>query len=309
MVQDLQQARELYQRVLGMAPCHGEDLPQYGLTNLVLPAGEGTFVELLQPTSSDSAAARFLARRGEAPYLLIFETKAYDQLLPHLKSLGVRITSETQHETYRSAFIHPASTNGAFMEVIEVKAGFKLVPTANPWPPAGPDWVLQGETHRNRHPLTLQLRQVAVLVSDLDQATERWEEMFGLKATQRHRISFTDLEMAVMPLSDRSAEGGFIELAQPTSFDSPSARFLERYGEGVYLLIFQISDSLMVDAHLKDQGIRYTTSRVTPGYVNFGINSIWLHPNAMKGAFIQLSQVLDPENPWPPAGENWHRGQ
>jgi methylmalonyl-CoA/ethylmalonyl-CoA epimerase len=203
----------------------------------------------------------------------------------------VRITAETQRDNYRSAFIHPASANGAFLEIVQVST------PGNAWPPAGPDW-----SRKEWHPLTRQLRQVAVLVKDLDQATQRWQQMFGLKATRRFQASFTDLEIAVIPLGDGET---FIQLAQPTSSNTSSARFLERYGEGIYLTIFQIDDSLAVDAHLKDQGVRYTTSRVTPGYVNVGFNSIWLHPNSMKGAFIQLSQVLDPNNPWPPAGENW----
>ena len=78
LVRDLEDAGQLYQRILGLESCFAEELPQYGLTNRVLPAGEGTFIELLQPTSTDSAAVRFLERRGEAPYLLIFETQNYD---------------------------------------------------------------------------------------------------------------------------------------------------------------------------------------------------------------------------------------
>jgi methylmalonyl-CoA/ethylmalonyl-CoA epimerase len=300
LVKDLSEGQQLYQHVLGMEPCYAQELPQYGLSSLVLPAGAETFVELLQPTSADSAAARFLSRRGEGPYLLIFETRDYDELVPHLKSLGVRVTAEIWSETSRSAFVHPASTNGAFIEIVEV------TDVLNPWPPAGPDWHHNGtfEPRPYSHPLTRQLRQVAVLVRDLDQAVPRWEEMFGLKATRRFHISFTDLEIAVMPLGDLDT---FIELAQPTSADTSSARFLERYGEGIYLTIFQIKDSLAVDAHLKERGVRYTTSRTTPRYVNLGFNSIWLHPSGMKGAFIQLSQVLDPNNPWPPAGEGWYR--
>jgi methylmalonyl-CoA/ethylmalonyl-CoA epimerase len=126
--------------------------------------------------------------------------------------------------------------------------------------------------------------------------------MFGLQATRRFQISFTGLEIAVLPLQGRDT---FIELAQPTSPDTPSARFLERYGEGIYLIIFQIDNSLELDAYLQGQGIRYTTSRATANYVNLGFNSIWLHPGSMRGTFIQLSQVLDPDNPWPPAGEEW----
>ena len=291
-MRNLTEATDLYRRVLGMEPCRSGELPEYGLVNQILPAGQGTFIELLQPTSQDSPAARYLQRRGESPYLLIFETKNYDHLISHLKSLGVRITGETDLEDHRSAFVHPSSANGAFLEIIEVRDN------ANPWPAAGPDWLAA-----RTQPLTRQLRQVAILVRDLDQATQHWQDMFGLSATNRFQISFTDLEIAVIPLEGRDS---FIELAQPTNSGTTSARFLERYGEGIYLTIYQIDDSLAVDAHLKGQGIDYTSSRVTPNYVNQGLNSIWLHPRAMKGAFTQLSQVLDPENPWPPAGGTWH---
>ena len=75
MVRDLEEGRELYQRILGMEPCHTAQLPAYGLANLVLPAGNGTFIELLQPTSSESAGVRFLERQGEAPYCLIFRNQ------------------------------------------------------------------------------------------------------------------------------------------------------------------------------------------------------------------------------------------
>jgi hypothetical protein len=178
------------------------------------------------------------------------------------------------------------------LEVIEVTA------SNNPWPPAGPDW--QSLEHK---PLTKQIRQTAVLVRDLDEAIKRWEKMFGITATKRFQVSFTDLEIAVLPLGGKDT---FIELAQPTGSDVPSARFLERYGEGIYLTIYEIEDSLVMDDYLKGQDARYTSSRTTSNYVNLGFNSIWLHPAGMKGAFTQLSQVLVDDNPWPPAGDTWH---
>ena len=296
LVRDLAEAKDLYRRYLGMESCHSEDLSRYGLQNAVLPAGNGTFIELLQPQpdAGDSAAARYLERRGEAPYMLIFETHEYDRLIPHLRSLGVRLSEEPPEKDCRHAFVHPSSANGALLEIIEV------TDSGNPWPAAGPDW--QSLEHR---PLTKQLRQMAVLVRDLDQAIARWEEMFGITATKRFHVSFTDLEIAVLPLGGKDT---FIELAQPTGSDVPSARFLARYGEGIYLTIYEIDDSLAMDDHLKRQQARYTTSRVTSNYVNLGFNSIWLHPAGMKGAFTQLSQVLADDNPWPPAGDTWHLG-
>ena len=185
MVNDLPGGIDLYGRVLGMEPCRTGALPQFGLDNAVLPAGNGTFVELLAPADESSAGARFLQRRGEAPYLMIFETDQYDRLIPHLRDMGVRITGETQHEGSRSAFLHPSSCNGAFLEIIEVSD------PGNPWPAAGSDW--QSSAH---DPGTLQLRQMAVIVNDLDAAIEHWSRMFGLQPTRRFEISFTDLEIA-----------------------------------------------------------------------------------------------------------------
>ena len=294
MVNDLNEGVDLYGRVLGMAPVRAGSLPQFGLDNAVLPAGNGTFVELLAPADGDSAGARFLQRRGEAPYLAIFETTEYDRLIPHLRDMGVRITGETEHDGSRAAFLHPASCNGAFLEIIEV------TDATNPWPAAGADWQ-----SASQQPNTVQLRQIAIIVHDPDAAIAHWSALFGLQPTKRFQISFTDLEIAVLPLGDCNT---FIELAQPTSDDSPSGRFLARYGEGIYLTIYQIADSLATDAYLQSlDGIRFTTSRRTDNYTNLGFNSIWLHPATFKGAFTQLSQVLDAENPWPPAGDDWFR--
>ena len=292
LVTDLENGKDLYRRYLGMETCHSEDLSDYGLLNAILPAGNGTFIELLQPTSSYYSAGRYLERRGEAPYMLIFETREYDRLVSHLRSMGVRLSEEPANENYRHFFIHPSSINGTFIEIIEVKD------KDNPWPAAGPNW--QTLEHQ---PLTKQIRQMAVLVRDLDDAVHRWEEMFGIRASKRFHVSFTDLEIAVLPLAGKNT---FIELAQPTGDDVPSARFLERYGEGIYLTIYEIEDSISMDNYLKGQQARYTSSRVTSNYVNLGFNSIWLHPAGMKGAFTQLSQVLVDDNPWPPAGDSWH---
>ena len=294
LVTDLENGKDLYRRYLGMETCHSEDLSDYGLLNAILPAGNGTFIELLQPTSTDCSAGRYLERRGEAPYMLIFETREYDRLVSHLRSLGVRLSEEPATESYRHFFIHPSSMNGTFIEIIEVKD------KDNPWPAAGPNW--QTLEHQ---PLTKQIRQMAVLVRDLDDAVNRWEEMFGIRASKRFHVSFTDLEIAVLPLAGKNT---FIELAQPTGNNVPSARFLERYGEGIYLTIYEIEDSISMDNYLKGQQARYTSSRVTSNYVNLGFNSIWLHPAGMKGAFTQLSQVLVDDNPWPPAGDSWHLG-
>ena len=294
MVESLEEATSLYTRTLGTKVCHSEDLNQYSLRNAIMPTGEGTFVELLQPTDPQSAGGRFLQRKGEGMYLLTLETQDYESLIADFNGKGIRITDQVQQDNYRSFFVHPGSMNGVFMEFVEASR------QTNPWPPAGENWYTQEWS-----PITRQLQLVAVLVNDLDSAMSRWEDVFGLPFTNRSVLEFTDLEIAIMPLADKRT---FIELAQPTSSDGRAARYLERHGEGLYLLIFRVADVAAAEAHLRDQAVRITTAVETPGYIPHGITSVWIHPRAMKGVFTQMSEVLSVDNPWPPAGESWYSG-
>ena len=109
--------QDLYRKHLGMETCYSGDPSRYDLKNAILPAGNETFVELLQPTTPDSSASNHLKRRGESPYILIFETSDYDRLILHLNSMGVRLSEEPSLGEYRHAFIHPSSTNGALLEL------------------------------------------------------------------------------------------------------------------------------------------------------------------------------------------------
>ncbi len=292
MVEDLEDTLALYRRVLGMEACHRGDLAAYGLRNAVLPAGEGTFVELLEPTRGDSAGARFLERRGQGMYLLVLETDRYQDLLARLRSQGVRITQESA-EPHTSAFVHPSAASGVFMEIVETPQG------KNPWPAAGPTWPGRAFT-----PLTKRIRQVAVLVRDLDAAVAQWERLFGLRESNRFHISFAGMDAAILPLT-----GGHtcIELAQPTVAGSAAQRYLDRHGEGLYLLIFEVDDLERVTEHLSKERIEIAQrSRIAPN-VRADFSSTWIHPRALKGVFTQLSEVLVDDHPWPPAGERWRR--
>ncbi len=292
IVDDLDHGTSLYESYLGMRVVRRSR--SVDGERATLHAGDGTFVGLWHPDLGEADSSAFRESRGQGPYRLVFETTDLDVLISNLGTAGVRHSGVSDRPGRRTVEIDREATNGALVRVVELQPG------ANPWPLAGDDWQLSPT------PRTLGLKQIAVLVRDLDAALERWCGMFQLQATKRFEVSFTDLEIAVIPLAGRDT---FIELAQPTGPDAPSQRFLDRYGEGLYLTIYEIEDSLAMDGHLKQAGARYTTSRQTANYTNLGFNSIWLHPAGFLGAFTQLSQVFPGENPWPPAGDDWYKEQ
>ena len=279
IVNNLNQATQLYQTHLKMPPQRIQSTPNG--PRATLPAGDRATIQLWQPNPDDPQSAPYRQTRGQGPYQLTLETPDLTPVMSRLTRTGIQFTGPAPAAAPRAITANPAQTHGAQLRIIETAPG-----NDNPRPPTQP-------------PDVPRLRQIAILVRSLDQAIQQWADMFILQPTQRFHTGFTGLEIAVIPLTGRDT---FIELAQPTAPDAPSQKFLQRYGEGLYLTIYQIADSLAMDAHLSAQGARFTTSRQTPNYANPDFNSIWLHPAGFMGAFTQLSQVLSLHNPWPPAG-------
>lgn len=282
MVRDLDQGLGHFTSLLGLEATSYGDLTQYGLKNAIVPAGQGTVLEFLTPTDPQSAGARFMERRGEGLYLLIFEVEDKDAVVARLRDQGVQVTQETE----TMASFHPRSLNGVFVQITQPGGSGAEAEATRRQPPEGS--------------LVQRVRQVVFLVRDLDQVVARWEALFDLNTTNRFHVSHGDLNAAILPLGQ---SGTFIEIAEPASPDASAARYLETNGEGMYLLIFQTPDLDVAEAALRHRG--GTITQVVPPGGAF--RSLWLHPRAMHGVFTQLSQVNHPENPWPPAGDRWYK--
>lgn len=79
-------------------------------------------IELLLPTAADSPVAKFLETRGEGFHHLALEVEDIDAAVAELKAAGVRLIDETPREGAhhtRVAFIHPKSTFGLLVELVQ----------------------------------------------------------------------------------------------------------------------------------------------------------------------------------------------
>lgn len=76
-------------------------------------------IELLEPTSDDSAIARFLERRGPGLHHIAYRVEDLPAALAALKSAGVRlIDGVPRHGAHgtKIVFAHPDSTAGVLTE-------------------------------------------------------------------------------------------------------------------------------------------------------------------------------------------------
>jgi methylmalonyl-CoA epimerase len=79
-------------------------------------------IELLEPASADSPVARFIARRGPGLHHIAFRVSNLEEMLRNLAENGVELIDKTPRagsHGRRIAFIHPRSTFGVLVELIE----------------------------------------------------------------------------------------------------------------------------------------------------------------------------------------------
>ncbi len=79
-------------------------------------------LELLEPTSPDSAVAKFLEHRGEGIHHLSFTVDDIERALEEAGALGLELIDRTprdgSHHT-RIAFLHPRAAHGVLVELCQ----------------------------------------------------------------------------------------------------------------------------------------------------------------------------------------------
>lgn len=117
--------------------------------------------------------------------------------------------------------------------------------------------------------------ELSVVVKDLEAAVKRYETLFDLKVYARREFKEWGFKNAILPLGK-----GHIELMQPTDPNSAVGRFLEKHGEGVYLVGFESKD---IDGSAKT--LRARGARITHRPAE---EIIWVHPREAHGVFVEL---------------------
>jgi methylmalonyl-CoA/ethylmalonyl-CoA epimerase len=86
----------------------------------ILPTENGD-IELVEPTSSDSGVAKFLARRGEGLHHICLEVEDMDTTVNQMKAHGLDVLGAPRinERGEKYIFVHPKSAHGVLLELYE----------------------------------------------------------------------------------------------------------------------------------------------------------------------------------------------
>jgi len=119
-VKSLTAAKSIYEK-LGLNIAPEETVEQENVRVVMVPVGDSR-LELLEATSDDSTIARFIAKRGEGLHHVCLRVPDLETVVAKLKNDGVRLVSneiKTGAGGHRYVFLHPQSTGGVLLELVE----------------------------------------------------------------------------------------------------------------------------------------------------------------------------------------------
>lgn len=198
---------------LGLGEPHADPgVAAFGLENAVYAVGD-TFLEVVSPVQRDTTAGRYLDRRGDGGYMLIFQLADLDAARERAAGLGMRVVWQLDLPDISGTHLHPADTRGAIVSLDRADP-------PGSWRWGGPDWTDRAGTGAPGR-----LRGVTVAVNDPAATATRWGELLAVPPDDE-RLALDDSYVAFTPADDERLTEIHVELpGRDETIELGGARF------------------------------------------------------------------------------------
>jgi methylmalonyl-CoA epimerase len=126
------------------------------------------------------------------------------------------------------------------------------------------------------------IHHVGVAVTDLDEAVQTYERLFGGRLEHRARVEEQGVEAAAIRVGESR-----VELLAPLGDDTPVGRFLAKRGPGMHHLAYEVDDVAAALPELAAAGVELIDPEPRQGL--FGLEVAFVHPESVHGV---LSEVV-----------------
>lgn len=123
---------------------------------------------------------------------------------------------------------------------------------------------------------------IGVAVKNLDEATAFYKTM-GVDPYHFEEVESQKVRVAFIKIGESN-----IELLEPTSPESPIAKYLEKKGEGIHHIAYRVDDVQAALDKLKADGMKLINEEPMDGA--HGMKVAFVHPKSVNGVLTELSQ-------------------
>ena len=125
---------------------------------------------------------------------------------------------------------------------------------------------------------------IGIAVGDLAQSLAFFKDALGLELDAPEDVPAQRVRAHFLQAGEAA-----IELVEPTSDDSPIAKFITKRGAGIHHLALRVDDIVAALAELKAKGVRLIDETPRPGAHDSLV--AFIHPSSAHGVLVELKQV------------------
>ncbi|HEV8537605.1 MAG TPA: methylmalonyl-CoA epimerase [Bacteroidota bacterium] len=129
------------------------------------------------------------------------------------------------------------------------------------------------------------LSHVGIAVKDLEESSRLFSKLLGIGVAETETVVDQRVRVAVIHLGEAS-----LELTQAISPESPIAKFIEKRGEGIHHVSFEVDDIRSELARLRAEGFQLIDEQPRVGAGGCWI--AFLHPKSTNGVLVEISQKI-----------------
>lgn len=129
------------------------------------------------------------------------------------------------------------------------------------------------------------IEHIGIAVKNLDAAEIVFSKLLNSSSYKQELVETEKVLTSFFKTGDNK-----IELLEATHADSPIAKFIEKRGEGIHHIAFDVDDIYLEMARLKQEG--FTLLSESPKKGADGKLVCFVHPKSAHGVLIELCQQI-----------------
>lgn len=129
------------------------------------------------------------------------------------------------------------------------------------------------------------VEHIGIAVKDFSKSNCLFEQLLGLKPYKVEKVESEGVNTSFFRSGDTK-----IELLEALTSDSPIARFIEKKGEGIHHIAFEVEDIEAEMERLKKEGFTLLNEKPKKGADNKLV--CFVHPKSANGVLVELCQEI-----------------
>lgn len=133
------------------------------------------------------------------------------------------------------------------------------------------------------------IEHIGIAVKNLEAANQLYEKLLGLAPYKEEEVEGQGVITSFFKAGEAK-----VELLEATREDSPIAKYLNKKGEGIHHVAFEVDNIEQEMERLKKEGFQLLNEKPQRGADNKLV--CFIHPKTANGVLVELCQQIDTTN-------------